>query len=178
MRSPFIHFLAALVVGLMAAGLYSVWYGAVSHKSQQVAALESQISDANKNVSRIASARAALAEMANDEANVQGYFVPEAGVVTFINTLEQLGLVEKSTVSVLSVSTSGTKAQPVLLLSLSVTGNFDAVMRTVGAIEYAPYDLSIAKLSVEQGEKNAWQADVSVTVGSAPTATTTAALSK
>jgi len=178
MKSPSAHFLAALVIGLLVAGCYGVWYSAVSHKSQQVADLQSQIDDANKNVNRIASARAALAEIANDEANVQSYFVPETGVVTFINTLEALGPVERSTVSVLSVSTAGTPTQPLLLLSLSITGTFDAVMRTIGAVEYAPYDLSISKLSVTQNDKGSWQANISLTVGSAPTATTTPARTK
>ncbi len=174
MKSPLTHFLGALVFGLAAIGCYGVWYSVVSNKSQQVADLQAQIDDANKNVNSIASARAALAEIANDEANVQSYFVPETGVVAFINSLEQLGVAEKSTVSVLSVSTAGSSTQPVLLLSLSITGAFDAVMRTIGSVEYAPYDLFISKLAVAQADKGKWQANLSLTVGSAPAATSTA----
>lgn len=175
MKSPLIHFLGALVFGLAVTGCYGVWYNVVSNKSQQVADLQAQIDDANKNVNRIASARAALAEIANDEVNVQSYFVPEAGVVTFINNLEQLGSAQKAAVKVLSVSTSGSTTQPTLLLTLSVTGTFDSVMRTVGAVEYAPYDLSITRLAVAQVDKDSWQASLSLTVGSAPAAATSTA---
>lgn len=168
MKSPLIHFLGAFAIGLAALGSYGAWYSVVSGESQHVADLQSQIDTANKNVERIAAARAALAEIADDEATVQGYFVPEAGVVSFINNLEHLGSLEKANVSVLSVAAAGPSTQPVLLLTLSVTGTFDAVMRTVGLIEYAPYDLFISKLSVASGDKGSWQANMSVTVGSAP----------
>jgi hypothetical protein len=172
MKSPLAHLVVALVVGVLAFVAYGVWYSAVSRSSQHVADLQTRIDEANTNVSRIASARAALAEIANDEASVQGYFVPESGVVAFITALEGIGPKEHSTVSVLSVSTAGTAAQPTLLLTLSVAGSFDAVMRTVGAIEYAPYDLSITKLSLTENDKNLWQANLSLTVGSAPTSAT------
>jgi hypothetical protein len=174
MKSPLIHFLSALAVLVLAFGGYGIWYSIVSHKSQHVADVQTKIDEATKNVARIASARAALAEIASDEAKVRGYFVPEAGVVGFITTLENLGRSEKTSVNVLSVSTSGTAAQPVLLLTLSIKGTFDGVMRTVGAIEYAPYALFISKLTVAKDDANAWHADLSLTVGSAPSATSTA----
>lgn len=68
--------------------------------------------------------------------------------------------------SVLSVSTSGTVAQPTLAFTLTVKGTFDAVMRTVGSIEYAPYDLSITALTIAQDDKNSWHADLKLSVGS------------
>ncbi len=173
MRSPLIHFIAILVLGVVVTTAYGFWYAAVSRASQRVADLQTRIEEANKNVSRIASARAALAEIADDEEKVRSYFVPESGVVGFITTLERFGPRENSTVKVLSVSTAGSTAQPLLLLTLSITGTFDAVMRTIGAVEYAPYDLSITKLSVNESDENVWQASLSLTVGSAPVATTT-----
>lgn len=173
MRSPLVHFAAALLIGAGVTAAYGVWYATVSRASQHVARLQTRIDDANTDIGRIASARAALAEIADDEERVQSYFVPESGVVAFITTLERLGLKQGSTVKVLSVSTAGTPARPLLMLTLSVAGTFDAVMRTIGAVEYAPYDLSVSRLSVTLAEKNIWQANLSLSVGSAPVATTT-----
>lgn len=161
------HFLGAIAIGLVALGGYVTWYSIVSDESQHVADLQSQIDAANKNVNQIAAARIALTEIADDEATVQSYFVPDTGVVSFINNLEQLGTTQKANVTVLSVSASGTST-PTLALTLSVTGTFDSVMRTVGLIEYAPYDLSITKFSIVEADKNSWLATVSLTVGSAP----------
>ncbi|MBU2103516.1 hypothetical protein KKD95_00690, partial [Patescibacteria group bacterium] len=45
-----------------------------------------------------------------------------------------------ATVSVASVSAETTTTRPHLKLSLKITGSFDSVLRTLGAIEYGPYD--------------------------------------
>lgn len=168
MKSSLSHFLIALAVCVGTLTSYGIWYSTVSNKSTEVASVQNQIIIATENASRIAAARAALAEIAGDEAKVQSYFVSEAGVVGFINTLEALGVSQKATVSVLSVATGGSPTRPTLQLALSVKGSFDAVMRTVGAIEYSPYDLSISTLSVGQDAKDSWHATLSLTVGSVP----------
>lgn len=173
MKSPLLHFIAAAALLILAGAAYIGWYNTVSNKSRQVADVQQKIDEANKNLNRIASARAALAEIADDEATVRSYFVPEANVVAFITDLEQLGVKQGAEVNVLSVSTAGSAAQSTLLLSLSITGAFDSVMRTVGAMEYAPYNLSVKELSIALDEKKLWRADVSIAVGSAPNATTT-----
>ena len=175
MRSPRIHFLIALVFALAMVAGYSGWYATISKESSAVAELQKQITTESENVNRIASARTALSQIAGDEANVQSYFVSEAGVVTFINSLEARGLAQKTTVSVLSVSKGGSVSAPTLLISLTINGTFDAVMRTVGAIEYAPYTVSIETLGVQLDAKDSWHADLSLVVGSisAPVATST-----
>ncbi len=168
MKSPRTHFLIACVVAVAALTGYVVWYATVSAKSAEVADIQSQIDAATENASRLAAARAALVEVAGDEAKVRAYFVSEADIVAFINDLESLGLSQKAAVSVLSVSAGGSSSRPTLQLALSVKGTFDAVMRTVGAIEYAPYDLSISALSVGQDAKTSWHADLGLIVGSTP----------
>ncbi len=174
MNAPRTNFLIALVVGVAVLAGYSVWYTVVSAHSGAEAAVQEQITAATETVSRVAAARAALSEIAGDEAKVQAYFVAEADVVAFINYLESVGLSQKATVSVLSVSKGVSSSRPALLLSLTLTGTFDAVMRTVGAIEYAPYDITISTLSVGQDAKNSWHADVSLVVGSVPPTAATA----
>lgn len=168
MKSPFIHIVfvcsvcAAMIVG------YGFWYSVIENKSTAVANLENQIVTKTKTAARIASVRASLAEIAGDEASMQNYFVPETGVVAFITDLEEQGHKQGTTVSVLSVSTSGAGAQPTLTFSLTINGAFDAVMRTVGAIEYAPYDLSISTLVLGKTDESGWHANLSLLVGSVP----------
>ncbi|HQT82790.1 MAG: hypothetical protein B7W98_00195 [Parcubacteria group bacterium 20-58-5] len=173
MKSPLFHLIVASVICAVAVIGYGVWYAAIETKSAAVASLESQIATKTEAASRIASARASLAEISGDETTLQGYFVPESGVVSFINTLEELGKAQGAAVSVLSVSTSGTKARPTLTLALTTKGTFDAVMRTVGAIEYAPYDLSFSTLALGQDTANNWHAAVNLVVGSVSVGTAT-----
>ena len=168
MKSSLFHLLAAVTLCIVALIGYGVWYSTVSAESAAVADLQNNIVAKTEAVKRIAATRASLTDIAGDEALVQSYFVPEANIVSFINALESRGTAQKASVSVLSVSESGTKAQPALSFSITVKGTFDAVMRTVGSIEYAPYALSISSLSVAQDTKSGWHADLRLLVGSMP----------
>ena len=152
--------LAASIAG------HGYWYAIIADKSTEVAFLRDQIDVKNEVAGRVAAARTALAEIAGDEAVVQSYFVPETEVVSFISNLEERARAQSASMKVLSVSVDSSSKQPSLVLSLSVSGTFDSVMRTVGAIEYAPYDLSISRLSLAKEEKNIWNANVDLVVGS------------
>ncbi len=168
MKSSFLYLMVWLIVcGATFVG-YGMWYLTIAEASSTVAHLQQQIDTKTRASDRVALARATFAEIADDEAAVQSHFVPETGVVTFINALETIAYGQKAKMKVLSVSTGEGAKQPTLLFSLTVSGTFDAVMRTIGAIEYAPYDLSVTKLSVTQGEKNFWRADLDIVVGSVP----------
>ena len=167
MKSPHLQLFSALAIFIAAAVGYGFWYTAVATKSTAVASIQAQIRTETATADRIASARAALAEIAGDEAAVQGYFVSQNAVVSFIDGLEALGSAQKTSVNVLSVSAGAdASGHPALTLALTVTGSFDAMMRTVGAIEYAPYDLSIMTLSIAQNQKSVWQANLTLSVGS------------
>lgn len=166
MKSPLLHAILAGAVCVTLITSYGVWYAIVEAKSIAVAHMENQISTKTETANRIASARASLAEISGDEDSLRNYFVPETGVVAFINNLEAQGKTLGATVRVLSVSTSGASTQSSLAFTLTIRGTFDAVMRTVGAIEYAPYNLSISKLSLGQDDKNSWHATLDLLVGS------------
>ncbi|MCX6788012.1 MAG: hypothetical protein NT108_02510 [Candidatus Kaiserbacteria bacterium] len=167
MRSSFLHLIFALGICAVVLIGYGFWYATIADMSASATVLQGQIDAKTQAVSRMATTRAALAEISDDEKVLQSYFVPETGVVAFIDTLEGYGrAVGSTTVEVLSVSTGGALVRPTLTFSLSITGSFDAVMRTVGAIEYAPYAISIADLSVGQNAKNNWHADLELLVAS------------
>lgn len=169
MKSPIVHFSAAFTVCAFALTGYWFWYAAVAEKSASVAALQNSIDASVNAASRAALARAALADLEGDEALMRSYFVSETGVVAFINGLETLGrATDSTTVSVLSVSTAAdAAARPAFKFALLVKGTFDGVMRTVGAIEYLPYIVSVSSLSIAKNSKNDWQANLVFTAGAA-----------
>lgn len=173
MKSSFAHLVIAFVICVVGIVGYVLWYATVTERSTAVVELQNQIVAKTETANRITAVRSALAEISGDETAVRGYFVPETNVVSFINDLEARGLSQSSSVDVLSVSTGGTLTHPTLELTLTVKGTFDAVMRTVGTIEYAPYNLSIPQFSFGQDEKKSWRANFKLLVGSVPTKTLT-----
>ena len=166
MKSSLLHFVTVLFVCVAVFFGYGLWYTVIANKSASVANLQDQIDIKAETATHAALTRAAMAEISGDENTVQSYFVPKTSVVAFINYLETQGQAQKSTVNVLSVSTGTAGKQQVLILSLTIKGTFDAVMRTIGTIEYAPYDISISTLSLGKDDKNSWHANLGLIVGS------------
>jgi hypothetical protein len=174
MKSAVTQCIGAVLVCLMVLIAYSAWYAFVSRKSNEVAEIERSIVEKTQAQSRIAAARATLAEIEDEEFVVQNYFVSDTAVVNFINYLEDRGSSQNAAVDVVSVSTGSDKTRPTLILTLTVKGLFDAVMRTVGAIEYAPYDVRVAGLTVALDKERTWNANLIIVVGSVPKAQATA----
>lgn len=173
MRSSILTATIAGTICLGALVVYGIAYSAVTAKNSAVVALQNNIDARKEAATRISYARVALSEISGDEAIIQNYFVPEAGVVAFIDDLQARGRAENASVAVLSVSTDIAGARPMLVLSISIKGIFDAMMRTIGSIENAPYDISLSALSIVQDGKNEWHADAKLVVGSSISSTTT-----
>jgi hypothetical protein len=171
MKLSYAPAIVTLFVGIAVFIGYLMWYAAVANESATVAGLQSQIITKTEDANRIASALVALSGISGDENIVQNYFVPETKVVPFINNVEERGKALGTSISVLSVSTNIVNKQPTILFTLSISGTFDSVLRTVGVIEYLPYDLSITDFSVVQGDKDIWNANLKILVGSVKTPT-------
>lgn len=162
--------IAGMFLGLMLAG-YGAWYAVVSSKSAQAAELASEIVSKQADTTRLQTARATLEKVGNEEAMVNQYFVSTAGVVPFLENLQATGTSLGSTVTVVSVAANAGGAHPSLALSLHITGTFSGVVRTLGAVEYAPYYVTVNTLSLVAADTGAasttapWSADVGLTVG-------------
>lgn len=163
MKKPILPLVSSIIIFILVGIGYLVWYKTVSAQSALTASLDAQINAKTETEARISSARAALADVSNEETLLNSYFVSPSEVVPFIDALEAIGAGESAPITILSVA-GGTGAHPVLTFTLSIHGTFDAVMRTVGAIEYAPYDLSITALAIGKDASNAWHADMTISV--------------
>lgn len=174
MRKPFMQLIAAVILLALFIAAYSGWFVIVDRENAKAAALATQIELQSQDTARIAAAKAALASLSSDESRVNMHFVPAADVVPFIETLQSTGSSLGSTVQVLSVSAVPGKARGQLALALQITGSFDSVMRTLGALEYAPYDITLGSITLSTpgaAGKGArvWQAGAAFTVGTAST---------
>lgn len=168
MKSSGTHFIVALVLGVAALAGYGVWYRVTAGKSVAAADIEAQIRAKTETAARVSSARAELSELTDAEALVQSYVVAESDAPVFIEALEARGRAQGSVVTVSSVATTGTSPATALALTVTITGSFDSVMRTVGAIEYSPYAIVLSSLTLAPNGSNAWRADLKLTVSSVP----------
>ncbi|MDB5245121.1 MAG: hypothetical protein JWN90_226 [Parcubacteria group bacterium] len=143
------HALLTIVVLIIAFSAYGIWYTTVSRKSAQAASLAVEIQTKHQDSQRIQAAKDELQKISSDESLVNGYFVSTNDVVPFLETLQSTGKKLGSEVQVVSVSADPGKPHAHLNLSLSITGPFDSVVRTLGALEYSPYDASLQSLTLD-----------------------------
>lgn len=169
-RRTLFQLLGALLLLLGIAGAYGGWYAVVRTQSAEAARLLEEVRVKSEDSARLKAAREALERIANDENAVTGYLVRQEDIVAFLGTLEQAGSTMGAVVEVESVSAETEGARDAIVLSLSIRGSFDAVLRTVGAIEYGPYDSSITSLTLDsvatdEGRTGTWNASVTARFG-------------
>lgn len=171
MKSTYFHLgiTAALLIVVLI--VYGVWYHALGSLRAHVAALSAEVAMKNQSGALAIVAEKELERRAAHEKAIQAYFVSPEDIVSFLESLQSIGASLGAKVNVLSVS-SHTVPRQHLVLSVRVSGSFDAVMRTVGAIEYSAHDIMINGLSLDTSpatEKTAagWVAALTLYVGTA-----------
>ena len=169
-RTSLIQLVTALVVFAVSLGVYSFWYSLVGKASVEAAGLSEEIRTKSQDSARVAAAKVALESLAEDEAAMHAYLVREQDIVPFLGTLEDTGVSLGSSVEVVSVAADSQGERSRIQLSLKITGTFDAVLRTLGAIEYGPYDSAIQSVTfdtvpVEGAVAAPWTAAATFTLG-------------
>lgn len=167
MRSP--RLAAGITLSLLALALagYAAFEATVAGQSAAVAQLSQEVAGRAAEIGRLASARERLAALAGEERAIEAYFVPEASVVPLIDELESRGAALGATMHITSVAAipAAKGGRPALSIALSIEGPFDAVVRTLGSIEYAPYAISTKGAALGKNENGEWKADVTLAVG-------------
>lgn len=147
-RLALVQLAFALGILFVVLSVYGAWYVIVGKTSAEAAALAEQIRIKGEDSARIKAAQEALESLGEDEAAVRAYLVREADIVPFLGGLERTGTTLGSTVEVVSVGAE-TGTPPAIALSLKITGSFDAVMRTLGVIEYGPYESRVVSMTLD-----------------------------
>lgn len=158
------HLFVALGFLAVVIALYSFWYFEVVRETKRSAELASQIYTTIESTVRAEETSDTLAELMTDEAAINSYVVKLADVVPFLERIEGTGRSIGSSVEVVSVADKP-GADGRVTLSVRIIGSFDVVLRTLGAIEYGPYDSRVTNLTFDNpaGGK-AWTAVVSLSV--------------
>lgn len=160
--SPTKQLILAALICLFALGGVGYWYYSITTMSTRLAGVEEELRTQRTQASGMPSDATRLA---SEEAFVAQYFVHEDNVPAFINVLEARVRAQGAQISIASVAKGGTGPETALALAVTVTGTFEQVMRTVGAIEYLPYATKLTSVNVVYDPANKWRADVKLSVG-------------
>ncbi len=171
----------AILVFLGAVGLYSAGYYLLSTVEAKSEKLASQEAAKSQELEAATRAHQALTSLSTQEAALNQHFVAKADIVPFLEQLQATGVPYGAKVNVVSVNDASDKVHSRIQLSLSISGSFDAVMRTLGTIEYGPYDgvMTNVSLGTAVGDDakvatgTAWTALATYSVGLRATTTAT-----
>lgn len=161
------HLVIALVLlGLAVAG-YAAAFLTIERTRTQIAEVTGKMLQRMDDQRRIQEAQGALAALSANEARITGYFLNEKDVVEFLEELESTGDTLGADVTVVAVNNERGATPPRVAVALRITGSFDAVMRTIGAIEYGPYDGVVTTVTMDDQGDGTWGASVTYSVGTA-----------
>ena len=165
-KTSLIHLIMAIVALALAGTAYLFWYKEVSSLATEAATVHAELEARSTS----GAAREAEEKLAANEAQIYSHYVSEADIVPFLEDLESTGEALGADVSVESVNKPRLKADqpPYLQLVLTVRGPFNAVVRTLGAIENQPYDTRLADLTLDSPDTaQGWVASATFRVGTA-----------
>lgn len=168
---PYIPIGIATLSLLVCVGLYIAAYYLLSDASVKAASLATQAAAKQAEVERATQAHVALGSLESEEATLDQYSVTKTDIVPFLGNLQGTATPFGGNMSVISVSDEKEGKHARIALSLTITGSFDAVMRTLGTIEYSPYDSVVRNVILttdpsSSGKGGAlWNATVAYSVG-------------
>lgn len=165
-KGPALSLIVSVLVALGAVGGYVFWYHLMQGLRAESVQLETDILAKEGERVRAASARTAEGDLLAQENFIASHLVKTTDIVLFLERIEGTGKTFGAVVKVASVSGEGKTSNGKISLALSVTGTFDAVMRTVGAIENGPYANMVSDLTLDTPDKGeTWSATGMFVVG-------------
>ncbi len=146
---PLTQLATALLILLIVLGVYLFWYAQVGAETRKIGIMEAQIQTQTQASSHIDLIKSQLNDLNTGQEAISQYFVSTNNVVPYLEGLQATGQFFGSNVTIASVSATPGTFYGKLDLSLTISGPFSAVVRTLGAIEYQPYDTTINTLSLD-----------------------------
>lgn len=170
MNKNYIPLVTALVILALTLILYVGWLYSVSQISTSIRTTQAEIVKATQESMQGAKTKEALLALSSNAEVIRGYFVEKESLVTFLEALSKTGTALGSTLEIVSVSDSkDAQGFPRIVVALKIQGSFDAVLRTVGALEQGPYDSKVETMHIEARQLDtvgeAWTASVTLSVG-------------
>lgn len=180
-KRTLIQFSIACIVLFAVVGVNWWWASRIVVARENVNTLATKIAAKRDAVMRTSVIHSELASFTRSNSVLSAYFVSDSNIVPFLGALGATGRATGASISILSVALHDKTAHKTLSVSVKANGSFNAVMRTVGAIENVPYYVTIKSLSLSSvtttnsKSYTPWEANMVLSVGYASTtiATTT-----
>jgi hypothetical protein len=126
------------------------------------------VADAQGNESKYKELAKTLAATKSDTDSMAQVLVQSDQIITFIESIEKVGIITHASVSILSISaddlsTAATSTTGVARAHIQITGSWQAAMRSLHLVESLPYAISMNNVRVAVNAKKLWTIDFDIT---------------
>jgi len=142
------------VLLLVTAGAYWWWYGEHVRIAADTISLKEEIAEADAERGRALQLRNESSQLSAEEEFIASHQVDASDIVSFLNYLENSGDMHGALVEVASVSDVAT--DNTVTVSLSISGSFSSVMKTLAQIEYGQYAIAVEGVTVDGSAEGKW----------------------
>jgi hypothetical protein len=155
-KSLLTHLGVAILFAVVSILAYAWWQNTVAQTLTEATEVTAKAKAIEQELSEITHAKQEVASLEENEEFVRARFLPLEDIVLFLEELEETGQKYGATVSVVSVGDGKTGNR--VSVALSAQGSFNAVMKTIGAIEYGSYASAVKSLALDGGGEGNWNA--------------------
>ena len=146
------------VVVVVLLGTYALWFFKIQDMKIKVESLATEIAAKTNEYANVSKTLSVLQNVVAQETEVNTHLVPTNSIVAFLESIENLGEVFGTLVTVVSVSDPSPQGE--ITLALSIKGSFDAVMHTLGLIEHSQFASATKTLTLDTTGEGEWTAAV------------------
>ena len=147
-------FSIALCFNLIAVSLYLYALITIQQKSQDASTLTADIATLTAQKENLRSVQKNVADTFLVRNELDGYFIPQDGVVQFLNLLQSLGTEKHLTLKVTSVGIDAAPLSPDMLeevvANLEISGAWSDVSNFAALVELMPYKVYIKSVDLEK----------------------------
>jgi len=152
-------------ITLLVIGAYGFFFYKIKTEVESVSAVTAELEKEKEKLSTLDSTKRMFSETSGPRAKLDSFFVDQAGVVDFIQKLEELGKYSGAEVTLKNLNEK--KAEG-LTFSVAVDGTFSEVMHTISLLENMPYNMLFTQVQIFRspgaGGKNKWEGNITATL--------------
>jgi len=167
----------SILMVLLVVGVYLYFLRVIRNKTEHSSSVANTLASQKIEKESVDALVKKFEEIENTRIKVNSYFVDPSKIEVFVEYLENLGTTNGVTLSVEKVEVAKDKSNNILV-GVKILGTFANVMKTIGLIENAPYQIHITSSFINKnieapGDANSkpvvssgqdWQADVSFSI--------------
>lgn len=138
-------FLVSLMTLLCVVGAFVFIFRVIAHKNEHTRAVVDALAEKMRDKENAETILKKVSEVNAVADRIDGYFVDSSNVSVFVEYLEKLGTLHKTTLQVKAVDVP-TSVSHTIVFGVSIEGSFNDVFDTIAALENAPYQVHISQL--------------------------------